>query len=187
MRDDTSLTKQDVVRRISGSLPPHVSYVVTDFNRNSLAATMRSAHFDCNRRTFFLWEGVTNYLTAQAVDATFRYVARTAAQSRILFTYIHRDVLRARTAFRGSATVRDLVRAGGEPWTFGFDPMELPKYLERRGLRLVSDLDSRACRARYMGEQGRHLIGYEFYRIAVAEVTGRPTTPPTLGASQSPG
>lgn len=41
----------------------------------------------------FLWEGVTNYLTADAVDVTLRWCARAVAGSLLIFTYIHRDVL----------------------------------------------------------------------------------------------
>ncbi len=174
---DTSRTKQNYLRKSLGRLPGHVSYVSIDFNRQPAAEVMRNAGLDLNRPTFFLWEGVTNYLTEHAVDTTLRYVATAAAHSRILFTYIHRDVLRAGSTFFASDSVRTTVRDIGEPWTFGFDPAELPHYLQARGLRLLSDVDSRTYRAQYMGLRGRHLRGYEFYRIALAEVPDRSAPP----------
>jgi len=167
---DTSRTKRDLIRKVLRGLPPHVSFVSIDFNRENLADVMGSAGMDLARPTAFVWEGVTNYLTEAAVDSTFRFVATTAACSKILFTYVHRDVLRPESSFAGAGAVRRLVGDVGEPWTFGFDPKELPKYLEKRGLRLISDVGSTEYRARYMGNRGHHLVGYEFYRVAVAEV-----------------
>lgn len=38
----------------------------------------------------FIWEGVTNQLTTDAVDAVLRYVASCADGSRVVFTYVHR-------------------------------------------------------------------------------------------------
>jgi methyltransferase (TIGR00027 family) len=167
---DTSRTKQDLIRKVLRGLPSHVSFVSIDFNRENLVDVMRYAGLDLARPTTFVCEGVTNYLTEAAVDSTFRCVATTAARSKILFTYVHHDVLRRESAFAGAGAMRRLVDDVGEPWTFGFDPEELPKYLEKRGLRLISDVGSTEYRARYMGNRGHHLVGYEFYRIALAEV-----------------
>jgi len=180
---ETSLAKQRCLRKSLGRLPAHVAYVAFDFNRASPAEVMGDAGFDAGRPTFFLWEGVTNYLTERAVDATLRYVASAPAGSRILFTYIHRDVLRGGPAFAAGRRARSLVSNVGEPWTFGFEPAELPGYLRARGLHLLCDVDSIAYRACYMGAEGRHLRGYEFYRIAVAEVSGRAGT--SLGNPQT--
>lgn len=167
----TSETKQKFMRRFLGEPPPHVSFVAIDFNRENLADAMRSAGLDLSRPIFFLWEGVTSYLTAAAVDATLSYIATAAVNSRVLFTYLHRDVLRPDGIFHGTDRTREILRKAGEPWTFGFDPQDLPHYLEARGMRLISDIGSTDYRARYMGGRGRHLVGYEFHRIALAVVT----------------
>ncbi len=185
---DTSLTKQRFMRRILGDLPPHVSFTAIDFNRDNPADVMRLSGLDLSRPIFFLWEGVTSYLTEAAVDATLSAIATAAANSRVLFTYLHRDVLRPDSAFRGTDRTRDTLRNAGEPWTFGFDPQDLPHYLEARGLRLISDVDSVKYRAQYMGDRGGHLIGYEFHRIALAEVTKHGASDlPAVSTSHSQG
>ena len=129
--------------------------------------------FDPVRHTLFLWEGVTNYLSAEAVDATFRFVRTSAPGSRILFTYVHRDVLAHPAAFSGTRLMVRTLRHVGESWTFGFDPAELPAYLQQRGLLLLADVGSVEYRARYLGQEGHHLHGYAFYRVAEAEVRPR--------------
>jgi methyltransferase (TIGR00027 family) len=62
--------KKDGVRRIFGALPKHVVYVDVDFNTESLGQVLYDSGFKANQRSFFIWEGVTNYLTERAVDST---------------------------------------------------------------------------------------------------------------------
>lgn len=53
-----------------------------------------------------------------------------------------------------------------EKRTFGFYPTELSSYIKTRGFELVYDIGSVEYRARCMNPHGRHMNGYEFYRIA---------------------
>lgn len=147
--------------------------VALDFNRQPLAGALAKAGFDANRRTFFLLEGVTNYLTAEAVDSLLRFVASTASESRLLFTYVHRDVLSHESKFRGTWLLQRTLRRSSEPWTFGLDPACLDAYLRARGLALIRDEGSREYRQRYLGGSDRLLRGYEFYRAAIADVAPR--------------
>ena len=51
-----------------------VVYVPVDFERDRLDDELLAAGFDPARPAIFVWEGVTNYLTADAVDATLAVV-----------------------------------------------------------------------------------------------------------------
>jgi methyltransferase (TIGR00027 family) len=166
----TLAAKQRRLSRMFAVMPSHVIFVSVDFTEHHLDELMRSGGFDPTCRTLFLWEGVTNYLSAGAVDATFRFVRAAVPGSRILFTYIHRDVLDHPAAFSGTRRLVRILQQVGESWTFGLDPAELPAYLQQRGLVLLADVGSVEYRARYLGKTRRHLHGYTFYRIALAEV-----------------
>ncbi|MER7272912.1 SAM-dependent methyltransferase [Dactylosporangium sp. NPDC000244] len=145
-----------------------VHYVPVDLTRDALAPALLSAGFDASAPAVVVWEGVTNYLTAEAVDATLRALAGLlAAGGTVVFTYVDRAVLDGTGAFTGVAEWHNAVRRGGEPWTFGFDPAELPAYLEQRALHLVEDLSTRDAAARYLEPLGRDEPTAEFYRIAV--------------------
>jgi O-methyltransferase involved in polyketide biosynthesis len=114
-------------------------------------------------------EGVTNYLTAPAVDATLRRLASlTATGSTLIFTYVDRRVLDG--AIPAAGTWHDAVRKQGEPWTFGFDPAALPGYLAERGLRLALDMSTRDAADRYLHPLGREENAAPFYRVAQAEI-----------------
>ena len=147
-----------------------VERVEIDFATDPVIETLERAGYDRGAPVCFVWEGVTNYLTAEAVDATLRAVAATAPGSRLIFTYVHRGAIDGSVDFFAADRLRGKVRGVGEPWTFGLDPDELPAYLEERGLRLLSDEGADDYRRRLLGDSPRNLRGYGFYRLAVAEV-----------------
>ncbi len=171
---DTLAIKRSVLERVSVA-PPNVRFVPTDFNQRDLPLAMTSAGYRESARTFFLWEGVTNYLTEAAVDATLRWCARASPGSQLLFTYVHRDVLTKPGAFIGTEKLFASLDEFGEKWTFGIEPSELRQFLADRGLALEADLGASEYRERYFGQAARAMRGYEFYRIALARVAGSPS------------
>jgi methyltransferase (TIGR00027 family) len=174
---DRPATQAEKRKRITGRLgtiPLHVRFVPADFSTEALDTVLPRSGYQAEARTFFICEGVTHYLSAEAVDAVFRSVARSAvAGSRMVFTYIHRSVLDGSVRFAGADQTLATVRRAGEPYTFGFDPAELPQYLAARGLRLIEDVGARTYRDRYLTPLGRgqeQLV--EFQRAALAEIRG---------------
>lgn len=144
--------------------------VPIDFAEQEPIAVLTEAGFDPATPAAFVWEGVTNYLTAEAADATFRAVAGCAPGGRLIFTYVHRGAIDGSVEFEAADRLRSTVSGVGEPWTFGLDPAELGAYLAERGLRLLSDEGADDYRRRLLGSAPRLLRGYAFYRLAVAEV-----------------
>jgi methyltransferase (TIGR00027 family) len=165
---DTQARKRDALARAGVALPPNLRFVATDFDQQGLERAMAGAGYDPSLRTVFLWEGVTNYLSAAAVDATLRWCAAAAPGSRLIFTYIHADVLSNPQGFFGIDGVLAALAAAGERWTFGLQPSQLPGFLSQRGLRLQGDVGAAEYREQVYGEAARAMRGYEFYRIAVA-------------------
>jgi methyltransferase (TIGR00027 family) len=162
--------KLERLREVLPALPGNVRYVEIDFNRQSLRQRLREAGFDTSLPALFLWEGVTNYLTAEAVDSVLRYVLSCAARSQIVFTYVHAGILDGSVRFEGAEMVMRDVKGLGEPWTFGLDPAEIAGFLRERGLELDCDASAREYRQRYFGKESERMTGYEFYHVAVAHV-----------------
>ena len=150
----TQASKRARLEHLIGPVPPYVSFVGIDFDKDKLGAALLRAGYAQTEATFFIWEGVTNYLTAEAVDTTLRWVAEHSGPgSAICFTYIHRGLLDGSASFPGSEPWVAAVRGAGEPFTFGWDPAELADYLAERGLRLISDVST---------------LPGGFYRVALA-------------------
>jgi methyltransferase (TIGR00027 family) len=167
---ETLRSKRDCLDRIAPSASSFVRYVEIDFNHEDLSDTLNDAGFDRARPTVFLWEGVTNYLTDEAVDRVLDVIATCQIGSPIIFTFVHSGVLDGSVRFHGAdRLIRDVADVG-EPWTFGIDPQDLSAFLSRRGFRLDEDLSADDYRTRYFGARARRINGYGFYHVAVAQV-----------------
>lgn len=131
---------------------------------------MNAADYDPNQRSLFIWEGVTNYLSESAVDATLGWCSHAASGSVVIFTYIDEHVLESPEKFYGTKTVLKALKNAGENWTFGIEPSSISDFLNQRGLILTKDVGASEYRQIYFGRSADRMRGYEFYRIAVARV-----------------
>jgi methyltransferase (TIGR00027 family) len=168
---DTATVKQQRLRSAHADLKK-VTFVKVDFEIDDFDELLRAAGFDATRPAIVVWEGVSQYLTGEAVCAVMRRVGRLAPGSRFIFTYIHEGVLNGSVAFVGADKAIAKVDGSGEPWRFGLLPGELSGFLRERGLSLLSDLGADEYRARVMGAESRHMQGYGFYHAVLAEVPG---------------
>jgi methyltransferase (TIGR00027 family) len=168
---DTQAAKRRRLLRMLPAPPTGTAFVGIDFDREDLGAALGRAGYSSDELTFFIWEGVTNYLTADAVDATFRWISTHAALgSRIVFTYVHSGLLDGSERFSESEQWVGAVRSAGEPFTFGLDPDQLAAYLAERGLRLLSDVSTTEALDRYRSRLGDAPLPPAFYRVALAQV-----------------
>lgn len=133
--------KKQRVREIFGSLPKDIVYVAIDFQKGDLAAALRNAGWQRNRKTFFIWEGVTFYLPEAAVDATLRFVAAESAPcSLIVFDYAADRLIRGEHDDERMKRSLGLAKFIGEPWQFWFPMNGAGEWIMQRYLKVVSDL-----------------------------------------------
>jgi methyltransferase (TIGR00027 family) len=164
--------KATCLRKFLSAIPGNVHYAAIDFNLQSLHQVLADASFDSSLPAMFIWEGVTNYLNQDAVDAVLRYIGNCSPDSRIVFTYVHRGVLDGSVQFEGGARIVRDVAGIGEPWTFGFDPVTLPEFLDERNLRIDYDAGAQEYRLQFYGSGSAHMRGYDFYHVVIAHVPG---------------
>jgi methyltransferase (TIGR00027 family) len=149
-----------------------VVYVPVDFEHDRLDDALVAAGFDAARDSVFVWEGVTNYLTEDAVSSTLESIRRlTAPGSTLVFTYVDAGVLDGTSAFPEAGPWLRHVRRAGEPWTFGLRPAHVRRYLRERGFELITDLSTRDADGGRFAALGRREAGSELYHVVVAEVS----------------
>lgn len=84
----TQRMKQRRAHRLA-VLAKEVRYVACDFERVALADALVGARFDPSLPTTWIWEGVTMYLPAQAVEGSLDIMAQLSASgSRLIASYI---------------------------------------------------------------------------------------------------
>jgi methyltransferase (TIGR00027 family) len=64
-----------------------------DFDREELGAVLAAHGYVTTAPTFFIWEAVSQYLTEAGIQATFDFLAKAPAGSRLAFTYICKDFI----------------------------------------------------------------------------------------------
>lgn len=161
--------KKTCLKKMLGTLPSHVTFVPMDFDQQILEDEMEASGFRNNARTFVICEGVTQYITAEANDAIFQYVAKTAPGSRVVFSYVHRGVIDG--SVKDAEKWKSHTQSHGIPWIFGIDPGEITEYLSARGFALLDHVGGSEYQERYLNPLGRHLETFEVERIVLAEVT----------------
>src|SRR5260221_3311690 len=173
-RSETQEAKRLHLGRASMPMHHDVRYVAADFLGDGVDEQLAAARWDATRRTLFLWEGVTNYLTEQAVLSVLRFIGRAAAGSWLVFSYVHRGLLDGTLDLEGGEWLLGKVQALSEPWTFGLYPTEVAPCLSRLGLALRENLDADECRGLYLGGAasfgGKANALFAACRVAVAEV-----------------
>lgn len=146
----TQIWKRERLAAISPELPPLLTFAPVDFERESLADGLDRAGFDAARPAFFIWLGVTPYLTAEAIEATLACIARTAG-SEAVFDYV--GSVRGLSAERQQAheAFASRVAALGEHVMNDLETGDLRAMLDRLGLTEQEDLDIDAIAVRYFG------------------------------------
>lgn len=165
----TQAVKRSVLRRTRTATTSAV-FVPVDFETDDLAESLLDAGYSPERPALFLWEGVTQYLTGDAVDATLSVIRHLATGgSFLLFTYVDQAVLRGglQTFPEADRWLRGVDKRG-EPWIFGISPSDAPDFLAERGFRLVDDLSTTQAGARYFEPRRRRDRGSGLYHVVTA-------------------
>lgn len=166
--------KRKALDRASIPVPSNVALVPIDFERDDLADTLTEAGLRPRARTLFIWEGVTQYISRDAVEDTLDWVAASGGPgSGLVFSYVRDDVVTGSAATDAERKVMERAAGGGAPWRTGFDPAEVPELLHRHGLDVVEELGGEEYRDRYLAPAGRDLATLGAERVVLARVTGQ--------------
>jgi methyltransferase (TIGR00027 family) len=160
--------KRAVVSRVFGAVPPSVRLVSVDFERDDLTATLASYGYRVDSPTFFIWEGVTQYLTADAVRVTFDQLAQAASGSRLDFTYVRRDFIDG-TNLYGAPALFEKFRVRSQVWKFGMLPEDVEEFLAGYGWRLIEQAGPDELKDRYVRPAGRNLTASQIEWSVYAE------------------
>ena len=163
--------KRSYIDKKIGELPSNVSLVPIDFNSQDLGEELKKAGYALSSKTLFIWEGVTQYISKEAVDNTIKYVAQASTGSRIVFTYVLRSFIDGSYIPDGLNSLYKFTLKKKNPlWFCGFDPAEMHEYLSKFSLYLIEDVGHEEYLERYIKPKGRDLTVFEIERTVLAEV-----------------
>jgi methyltransferase (TIGR00027 family) len=160
--------KRNVVRRALGGAPRSIHLVPIDFERDDLAVVLGKHGYRSDYRTFFVWEGVTQYLTEDAVRDTFGFMQNAAAGSQLVFTYIQRDFIDGTNLYGSRSTYRRF-REKQQIWLFGIKPGDVAAFVAEYGWRLIEQAGPEYYLEHYIRPAGRNLAASQLEWTAYAE------------------
>ncbi len=175
---DTRVTQQHKRSLLQGAgvaIPNQVTFVTVDFTTDSLADVLAAAGYDPDRRTLFVWEGVTYYLPPQAVEETLAFVRHHAPAGSILcFDYMI-TIPEMGDRF-GAQQARDAMRAiySDEPLQFDLAEGQVAAFLAERGFALLDHATPETLQQRYLTLRDGSLAGQmlDLFRLVQAVVVG---------------
>ncbi len=148
--------KKAAVQRAIGAIPASVRLVPLDFERDDLFGMLTEHGYRTDARTFFVWEGVTQYLTEDAVRTTLTALQAAPAGSRLVFTYVRKDFIDGRNMY-GAAVLYKRFRQRRQVWKFGLDPDDVEAFIDEYGWRLVEQAGPDYYLQNYIRPAGRDL------------------------------
>ncbi|HWQ78435.1 MAG TPA: SAM-dependent methyltransferase [Anaerovoracaceae bacterium] len=141
---DAAATQQDKRRILMDNgitVPGNVVYVPVDFEHDDLFRLLSESGYDDTQPSLFSWEGVTFYLSPQAVDAMLEAISRHAAPGSLLsFDFQHVDHEHGLI----DTQLKD------EQIKFGMDADACAGYLGQFGFSLRERLDAQGMESRYL-------------------------------------
>lgn len=168
----TQRAKRQVINRL-GLSNDHVTHAPINFEHDDLHDVLTNAGIDPKSPIVFVWEGVTNYLSARAVDDTLDTIRRLSPSrgAALIVTYIDIRALDDPSPFPEARKWVKAVRDAGEPWTFGLHPSSASQYFHDRGYEVRSDLSTKDAGRQLFESLHRTEQGSALYRVLVADIT----------------
>jgi methyltransferase (TIGR00027 family) len=163
-----SKRKAAALHRAFGRVPPDVTLLPIDFEKDDLAERLQRAGFGTGGRTFYVCEAVTQYLTEAAARRTFAYLSQAQPGSGLAFTFVRQDFLTGERTYGAERARRQFV-VDNALWRFGIQPENVGSFLAEYGWREVDQVGPAEYADRYLRPAGRDTAVSEIERAVYAE------------------
>jgi methyltransferase (TIGR00027 family) len=147
----TQRRKRQILEQAAVATPPQLVYVSINFEKEGLADVLDDAGFDRQKRTLWIWEGVTYYLSAQAVDVTLEVIRKQSPSgSALCFDYLVQA-----PDMESRPGVKEMLAGwraaySSEPVQFGIEEGTIGAFLSAHGYQLAEHLSSQDLERRYL-------------------------------------
>ena len=154
----------------------NVTYVSVDFTHQSLAEQLTAAGFDIGKPTVFTLEGVSQYITKEAVSSTIEELATLIQTTSSTFFISYVDELLDKdpeacfgkgypNAVKRAETIKSLSAKVGEPWISFYTAEEIASLLSRNGFSVRKNVTLEDLNSLYFTPVGRTLPENQIFKL----------------------
>jgi len=132
----TQQRKKELLRQANVPIPAQLAFVPINFKTERIEAGLLETGFNKQKRTLFIWEGVTYYLPLEAVNDTLNAVKiNSPVGSTLCFDYMTEPVPSAYTA---------------EPFQFWIESEKIGTFLAEQGFEVTAHLGPTEIEKQYL-------------------------------------
>jgi methyltransferase (TIGR00027 family) len=173
---DIETTQKSKKKYLQGAriyIPEQVKFVSINFNKESLKEVLEKAGYEHQKKTLFIWEGVTGYLDTESVDKTLEFISTcTNNESIIAFDYNITIMEENINNYYGAKEFAQTIKKyhPHEEFKFSIEEGEIESFLEQRGLRMISHMNNEKIEKTYLINANGSSIGRvaNFGRFVIA-------------------
>jgi methyltransferase (TIGR00027 family) len=153
----TQERKRECLLQSQISISTHIRFVPVNFETDNLLDKLNEAGFDREKKTLFVWEGVTYYLSEKTVNDMLELMkSNSPSGSSVCFDYV---ALSDRTLNENNAAeMRKLMHSKypNEPTRFGIPAGKIESFLAERGYSITKHLTGDDMTQTYLpGDNGK--------------------------------
>jgi len=154
----------------------NVTYVSVDFSNQSLSKQLLAEGFDQSKSTIFTLEGVSQYITKDALTSTIMEIASLTEDTNSTFfiSYVDELLLKDPIACFGKGypkpakkakLITDLSAKVGEAWVSFYNEKELESLLSENGFSIKQNMTLKDLNSEYFGPVGRTLRENQLFNL----------------------
>jgi methyltransferase (TIGR00027 family) len=147
----TQERKKEYLQRARISVSEQIGFVPINFETNNLKKTLTDAGFSQEKKTLFIWEGVTYYLSSEAVDNMLAFVrSNSPSGSSISFDYA--SLSDKALNEDGAKEIRKHMQSkySSEPAKFGIQAGKIEAFLSERGFKVIEHLTAAEMNEKFL-------------------------------------
>jgi len=154
----------------------NVTYVNIDFSYQSLTEQLIGAGFDQEKSTIFTLEGVSQYITKEAVSSTIKELASLTRDTNSIFFMSYVDELLDKNPeacfgegypnpAKKASLIKGLSAKVGEPWISFYSCAEIEDLLSQNGYSIQENVTLEDLNSLYFSPVGRTLNENQIFKL----------------------
>lgn len=147
----TQQRKRAILEKADIPVPSQVTFVPVNFHTEDLKEVLAKAGYTEDKKTLFIWEGVTFYLATESVDSTLRFI-RNNSQPGSAVCFDCTTASQDGPAGYGVKELRESMRVSfpGETAQFSSENGQMDSFLSERGFSLTEYLTVHDMEKKYL-------------------------------------